>query len=78
MESTYPCECFINHVGPNAMIDHVDGTVVAPGFVELAQVFLTFHPGTGMDSLEVHDRDISGRYGVFGNDLGSSATEDES
>ena len=77
MESTHPCECFINDVGPNAMIDHVDSTVMAPGLVELAQVFLSFDPGTGMDGLEVHDRDISGRYGGFGNHVGSSTDKDE-
>ena len=59
------------------MIDHVYYTVMAPDFVKLAQVFLAFYSGTGMDGLEVHDRDISGRHWGFGNHLGRSADEDE-
>lgn len=76
-ECTHPCECFINHIGPNAMVDHVDGTMMTPGFIELAQVFLAFQPGADMDGLEIHDRDISGLHVGLGNHLGSNDDEDE-
>lgn len=79
MECTYPRECFVNHVGSNAMIDHVDGTMMAPRFIELTQVFLALIPGTGMDSLEVHDGDASGLHGFLADShVESSADEDES
>ena len=53
--------------------------MMAPRFIELAQVFLALIPGTGMDSLEVHDGDASGLYGFLADShLESSADEDDS